>query len=1004
MSTNEIDSKNIASQKNINDSQINGAVPFITYNESTKKFIINKEAKKILSNPEQNKKIGIISLVGKYRTGKSFLLNRVIINNNANKNGGFEVGPTIKPCTKGIWLWSNPLIISNPNNNNEPFPVYLIDTEGLGAYDEEINHDSKIFLIAILISSLFIYNSFGTIDEAALSNLSFILNLSKSLKLRNNLQNEDDNNNINNKNNTNNNNEEKELAKYFPCLFWLLRDFVLKLVDSEGNPISSKQYLENSLMEQEGTTDTILEKNLIRKKIKNYFLERDCFPMVRPVENEKDLQNLMNLSDENIRPEFITQSNHLRQMIYAKVKPKNFGGKILSGEMLIELVESIINSINDGAIPVIENSWKYITNNECIKNIKMLVETYSKKIIEFQKLYIEKEDFFHELQKYNEELTIEVINYFKNTNINKFDEDDIKQHIENLKNNLKQEYKKLTIDNINLLKDKYNYELNKEIEKIFNNKEKLLEMNYISFIGEILQIKYKLDSSIPDFFLKQQISFDKIIEAIKQYIEEIFIKTKNSTEQTIQNLTSQNIILDEKYKNIYDEYNKDKNDFKQTVDKYNDMLIESKLKLKTFEEKIKNFENEKKILKEAKERNIEEINKKYEDKINNLNMEINKLKTEIKTKDEEILLEKLNIEQISALNMQKMTFLENETKSWKERYNKQSKELSEVKTEKIHLVADNDKLKGEIKKLKNNLNTLNNGDINDLDKKMNATFGNSKSGFYGGTNRASNKLLLELLNEQNSIKDFLNEIKNNTNKIIDMNKNIMNNFHIKEKDDNNVKKEKEKEKKENHTHNTNNAHNAHNTNNTNNTNNLNSNNEEDEFKIINNTEYNDLINSNEYFKTIDNLESDNKDNSNLNLNQINNKENKDNSNNNKENIINHKTDKNYESLKIKVINHVLKKNMSGKPYLDYICEIKNKEKTNKLHRKLMNFYVLHKSLKEFFKDKINIPDQDNLFIEDNIKNGTLENKQDSLNNYISEILKVNEIKQSHIFQNFFEIQ
>ena len=117
--------------------------------------------------------------------------------------------------------------------------------------------------------------------------------------------------------------------------------------------------------------------------------------MVRPVENEKDLQNLMNLSDENIRPEFITQSNHLRQMIYAKVKPKNFGGKILSGEMLIELVESIINSINDGAIPVIENSWKYITNNECIKNIKMLVETYSKKIIEFQKLYIEKEDFFH---------------------------------------------------------------------------------------------------------------------------------------------------------------------------------------------------------------------------------------------------------------------------------------------------------------------------------------------------------------------------------------------------------------------------------------------------------------------------------------------------------------------------------------------------------------------------------------------------------------------------------
>ena len=167
-------------------------------------------------------------MVGKYRTGKSFLLNKVIINNNENNKEGFAVAPTIKPCTKGIWLWSKPLLINNDIKEGE-FPAYLIDTEGLGAYDEEINHDSKIFLISVLISSLFIYNSFGTIDETALSNLSFILNLSKSLKLKNE-------NNIDN-------NEDKELAKYFPILFWVLRDFSLKLEDSEGNKINSNQYL-----------------------------------------------------------------------------------------------------------------------------------------------------------------------------------------------------------------------------------------------------------------------------------------------------------------------------------------------------------------------------------------------------------------------------------------------------------------------------------------------------------------------------------------------------------------------------------------------------------------------------------------------------------------------------------------------------------------------------------------------------------------------------------------
>ena len=52
------------------------AVPFVTFNSHTKKFIINEEAVKILSKTE-NKQIGIVSLVGKYRTRKSFLLNRV---------------------------------------------------------------------------------------------------------------------------------------------------------------------------------------------------------------------------------------------------------------------------------------------------------------------------------------------------------------------------------------------------------------------------------------------------------------------------------------------------------------------------------------------------------------------------------------------------------------------------------------------------------------------------------------------------------------------------------------------------------------------------------------------------------------------------------------------------------------------------------------------------------------------------------------------------------------
>ena len=46
--------------------------------------------------------IGIIAVAGMYRTGKSYLLNRMLL----NRQKGFGVGPTINPCTKGLWVWS----------------------------------------------------------------------------------------------------------------------------------------------------------------------------------------------------------------------------------------------------------------------------------------------------------------------------------------------------------------------------------------------------------------------------------------------------------------------------------------------------------------------------------------------------------------------------------------------------------------------------------------------------------------------------------------------------------------------------------------------------------------------------------------------------------------------------------------------------------------------------------------------------------------------------------
>ena len=57
-------------------------------------FKLNEECIQWLKNLESP--IGIISVAGMYRTGKSYLLNRMLL----NRQKGFGVGPTINPCTK----------------------------------------------------------------------------------------------------------------------------------------------------------------------------------------------------------------------------------------------------------------------------------------------------------------------------------------------------------------------------------------------------------------------------------------------------------------------------------------------------------------------------------------------------------------------------------------------------------------------------------------------------------------------------------------------------------------------------------------------------------------------------------------------------------------------------------------------------------------------------------------------------------------------------------------
>lgn len=580
-------------------------------------------------------------------------------------------------------MWSKPILIEN-NHSKEKFYSFFIDTEGLGAYDEEINHDSKIFLVAVLISSLFILNTFGNIDENAINTLSFIINLSKTIKLS---QNSSEAN-------------PEDLSAYFPSLLWLLRDFSLKLEDTQGNVITAKQYLENALQLQKGSSETVEEKNKIRKLITSYFKERDCFSMVRPIENEKDLQNLQSLDNSFIRREFLEQAETLRHKVFKKVKPKIFNGKVLSGSMLIELLDNIIDSINKGAVPVIENSWKYMLHNESLKNFNNCLDKFKLKINQFKDANKENPNFFKDLKKFEAEILSELANEFKQNSISA-EAPETAEFANKLKQRINEEFEKFNEDNSRLFENRMHEALERHTKKIFENFETdKYTKNYYIFFRDIENLKEISETSIPDFKNKKEVIFEKIIVIIKKFIETTFIKNKILNEKEIAALKNENANLNSKLNNRNEEYEKLKAELQIQLDKLNAANLELKLKEKTFEDKFKQILNEKKNLHQSADEKINSLKNEMNSKLERLKNDLNKAEADLKNKDDHLKMIKFSEDKMNALNSQKLEYLEKDLLSYKERLESMKYDNAVLKSTVDEQASKIEQMKEEINKVK----------------------------------------------------------------------------------------------------------------------------------------------------------------------------------------------------------------------------------------------------------------------------------------------------------------
>ena len=124
-------------------------LPFSTDREGElPRLHVNEEALEVLG--EVRKPVAVLSVCGPYRTGKSYLLSRLL-----GRPGTFQLGHSMDACTRGIWLSTTAL-------ECEDHLLLLLDTEGIGSVargKESSEYLLKLLVVTVLLSSTLLYNS-----------------------------------------------------------------------------------------------------------------------------------------------------------------------------------------------------------------------------------------------------------------------------------------------------------------------------------------------------------------------------------------------------------------------------------------------------------------------------------------------------------------------------------------------------------------------------------------------------------------------------------------------------------------------------------------------------------------------------------------------------------------------------------------------------------------------------------------------------------------------------
>ncbi|KAG5673111.1 hypothetical protein PVAND_003185 [Polypedilum vanderplanki] len=305
----------------------------ITYNENV--------VRNLFLDPQlKDRQVVVISIVGAFRKGKSFLMNymlrylyanypttksKTLINPDCwlgDENEpltGFTWRSGVERVTKGLILWGDVFLYDPPKG--EKLAIYIMDTQGLFDHHATASDNSNIFSLSTLISSVQIMNIFNILQENQLQYLQFATEFARYAS------------------------SDSETSP-FQNLLILIRDW--NSVDEYKYGLRGGNAYLNTFLEIQDFQSPELQS--VRRYLRSSFDKIDCFLMPHPgkkVATDKTYDGRW----KDIDSDFVDLMSEFFEYLFKKMKPKTINNAPIKPDELLIFINSYVESFKNGSIP-----------------------------------------------------------------------------------------------------------------------------------------------------------------------------------------------------------------------------------------------------------------------------------------------------------------------------------------------------------------------------------------------------------------------------------------------------------------------------------------------------------------------------------------------------------------------------------------------------------------------------------------------------------------------------